>query len=206
MSIETYKDWVADYRDRVYNFAYYTLRHAEDAEDVTQEVLIRMWHHQGRLDEPRVLAWLLKVTRNACYDLLRRHRARRARFDENVDLQASDTYADGAPGPQEHIEADDFQRRLQQALAELPESYRTVVILRELEDLKYDEIAEITGRPINSVKVYLHRGRKLLRQALEETADPSTPEPMETDAGPLRSSSQTRSSVPSPILKEAAHA
>lgn len=177
MSIETYKDWVADYRDRVYNFAYYTLRHAEDAEDVTQEVLIRMWHHHRRLDEPTVLAWLLKVTRNACYDTLRRHRARRARFDEGIDLQASDTYADEAPGPQEHAEADDFQRRLQRALAELPESYRTVVVLREIEGLKYDEIAEITGRPINSVKVYLHRGRKMLRLQLEESDGRPVSEP-----------------------------
>ena len=171
MSIETFHRWVGRHRDRVYNFAYYTLRHAEDAEDVTQEVLIRMWHHRNKLEDPTVLAWLLKVTRNACYDTLRRHKTRRARFDEGIDEYTHDTVASDEPGPQEHAEADDFLRRLSVALETLPEHYRTVVVLREIEGLKYDEIAEVTGRPVSSVKVYLHRGRKLLRESLEASTD-----------------------------------
>ncbi len=170
MNGDSFQSWVRAYRDRVYNFAYYTLRHSEDAEDVTQEVLIRLWHHRHKLEEPTILAWLLKVTKNACYDTLRRHTSRRKRFEEGHEETLAETVAGDGPDPQAEIEADDFQRRLKEALSRLPEGYREVVVLREIEELKYQEIADITGRPLSSVKIYLHRGRKMLRQHLSREA------------------------------------
>ena len=175
MNGDSFQDWVREYRDRVYNFAFYTLRHSADAEDVTQEVLIRLWHHHRKLEEPTILAWLLKVTKNACYDTLRRHNSRRKRFEEGHDESLVETIADDTPDAQAEIEADDFQKRLKEALSQLPESYREIVVLREIEELKYQEIADITGRPLSSVKIYLHRGRKMLRQQLSrEAAEPET--------------------------------
>ena len=173
MNGDDFHDWVRGYRDRVYNFAFYTLRHAEDAEDVTQEVLIRLWHHRAKLDGPTVLAWLLKVTKNACYDTLRRHKSRRKRFEDGHDEQRLESVPSTTPGPHADAEAEDFQKRLEHALRQLPESYRAIVVLREIEGLKYDEIAEVTGRPISSVKIYLHRGRKMLRQHLSRSEMPA---------------------------------
>lgn len=178
MSSDDFQGWVRSYRDRIYNFAYYTLRHSEDAEDVTQEVLIRLWNHRLKLEEPTVLAWLLKVTKNACYDTLRRHKTRRKRFEEGHDDSALESVAGNGPDPHDDAEADDFQRRLQRALKQLPESYRAIVVLREIEGLKYDEIAEVTGRPISSVKIYLHRGRKMLRRHLSRDASIEAQKPV----------------------------
>lgn len=196
MSMESFQRWVGSHRDRVYNFAYYTLRHAEDAEDVTQEVLIRLWNHRAKLEEPTVLAWLLKVTKNACFDTLRKHRSRRARFEEGRDDFVRDTVASGDPDPQKDAETDELQTHLITALRGLPDSYRAIVVLREVEGLKYDEIAEVTGKSVASVKVSLHRGRKMLREALAvahpATVAPATAEPTAAPGGRSQSTATTR--------------
>ena len=67
------------YQDRIFSFARYLLSNREEAEEVTQEVLIRLWRHQDGLDLERVGSWILRVTRNACYDLLRSRRSDRQR-------------------------------------------------------------------------------------------------------------------------------
>lgn len=195
-----FRDLVREHRDRVFNFARYTLRHPQDAEDVTQEVLIRLWRHAPRLDgDPR--AWVMKVARNACVDSLRRRNTRRAYFAEGDD-ETLGTAPCLAPDPQADAEASDFRRRLERALEELPAKYREIVVLREIEGLKYDEIAEVTGRPLNSVKVYLHRGRRLLRDALRATARDTAREP-----GSTRTDADSDSDAPiASNAPEAAHA
>lgn len=175
MSVDDFQRLVREHRNRVFNLAFYSLRHREDAEDVTQEVLIRLWHHRRKLEAPAIGAWLTKVTRNACYDLLRRHGARRKRIEEGRDESTFETVATEHPDPHDHAEAADFRQHLQTALRNLPEGYRTVLVLREIEGLKYDEIAEATGRPMSSVKVALHRGRKMLREAMRALG-PDAPE------------------------------
>ena len=166
MSVDDFQALVRRHRDRIFNLALSSLRHREDAEDVTQEVLIRLWHHRRKLEGPSVAAWVVKVTRNACYDLMRRHGARKKRVDELDDPATLDQVVAESPGPHHHAEAADFRSRLAVALRGLPEKYRTILVLREIEGLKYDEIAELTERPLSSVKVNLHRGRKMLRDEL----------------------------------------
>ncbi|MEM9595593.1 MAG: sigma-70 family RNA polymerase sigma factor [Acidobacteriota bacterium] len=168
MSADDFFHLVRRHRDRVFNLAFYSLRHREDAEDVTQEVLLRLWNHRARLDEARLGAWLIKVTRNACYDLLRRHRTRRSRFDESRPDEEMVTFATEAPDPLDHAEGADFRRRLEVALRRLPEPCRSAVVLREIEGMKYDEIADALGKPLNSIKVYIHRGRRMLREELKD--------------------------------------
>ncbi len=167
MGSADYQELVAAHRDRVFTFAMYTLRHREDAEDVTQDVLIRLWHHCSRLDADRVGAWLARVTRNACYDLTRRRKVRRAVHpaDPGPQLEIAKC-AD--PTPESSAEASEFKRRLEIALDSLEDPYRSIVILREIQGLSYQEIAEAVERPLNTVKVYLHRARRMLRHALAE--------------------------------------
>ena len=75
-----------------------------------------------------------------------------------------------APGPQNQAEGAEFRERLKKALGQLPEPHRSIVVLREIQGLAYDEIAAAVDRPLNTVKVYLHRGRKMLREQLREEA------------------------------------
>ncbi len=169
MQSHDFQALVERYRDRIFGFALYSLGRREDAEDVTQEVLIRMWKHRHQLEENRLLGWLLKVARNACCDLVRR-RGSRGRFESPADELTFETAASNAPGPWDKAEAAAFRRRLKAALDELPEPHKSIVILREIQGLKYDEIAAAVDKPLNTVKVYLHRGRKMLRDELREEA------------------------------------
>ena len=161
-----YERQVRAYQDRVFGYAVYYLGDRADAEDVTQEVLLRLWQHRDAVDERRVLGWLLRVTRNACVDALRKRKARRARVLPVLDDLGEP--AGHGPTPEADAEAADFQRHLAQALDRIREPYRSIVILREVQELKYEEISGAMDLPLNTVKVYLHRGRKMLRTQLQE--------------------------------------
>src|SRR5215217_7504236 len=128
--LTAFEDTAQKYRRRVYSFARYLLSNREEAEDVTQEVLLRLWRHQEGVDEERLGAWLLRVTRNACYDLLRKRRSESAAgIVPDADEERAQEVASGDPDPQALAEASDFRRRLLAALADLEEPYKSVVIL-----------------------------------------------------------------------------
>ncbi|MFA6110084.1 MAG: RNA polymerase sigma factor [Candidatus Latescibacterota bacterium] len=158
-----FRSLCAAHQDRVFTYARYLLGSAEDAEDVTQEVLVRLWD-RGRGIAPEGLpAWLTRVTRNACLDLLRQRHWRPA-HETDVDAELVE---DPAPGPAAQTEAAEMHRQLQAGLQRLPEVQRSIVVLREIEGLAYEEIARALELPLNTVKVYLHRGRAQLRQELQ---------------------------------------
>lgn len=147
-----------EHRDRIYTFAFYYTGNREDAEDITQEVLFRLWHHGLRMDDESVAAWLTRVVRNACLDALRQ----RSRYRSVVSAQD--------PEPVLAVEADDvdLRRQLEAALTRLENPLREIVILREIQGLSYREISQSLELPLNTVKVYLHRGRRRLRTLLQE--------------------------------------
>jgi RNA polymerase sigma-70 factor (ECF subfamily) len=120
------------------------------------------------VEEERLEAWLFRVTRNLCYDRLRQVRAARERGTGSLDEPAAQHLADDAPDPEDHAQGVDTRRQIEAALRGLDEPYRSTVVLREIQGLSYQEISEILGTPMNTVKVHLHRGRRKLREALKE--------------------------------------
>lgn len=164
-----FEQQVRQYQDRVFGFAQYFLKNREAAQDVTQDVLIRFWEHHDDVDDDRALGWLLRVTRNACIDALRKRKTRRNAITVNTD--GLDRATSPAPSPAADAEASDFRDHLEQALDDVDEPYRSVIILREIQNLKYREISEALDMPMNTVKVYVHRGRKKLRKQLTEVID-----------------------------------
>lgn len=173
--LTAFEDTAHRYQRRVYSFARYLLSSREEAEDVTQEVLLRLWRHRQGVDEERLGSWLLRVTRNACYDLLRKRRSETAAgFTRIFDDEAVQEVASGEPGPQDRAEASDFRRRLLVALAEIGEPYKSVIILREVQGLPHREIGEALGIPEATVRVHLHRGRRRLRERLNEDVHHAT--------------------------------
>ena len=159
---------VARHSRKVFTFASYLLGDAGEAEDVTQEVLIKLWKGGPEVESNRLRAWLLQVTRNACIDQLRRRRrsaeiiAIRPRDAEPVDGTSS------APSPEKIVEGTQLGSRIQAALDRLSESARGVVILREIQGLSYEEISEVMDISVDSVRVTLHRARRRLRESLKE--------------------------------------
>ncbi len=156
---------VHQYQHRIYGFALYFLGRQMQAEDVTQEVLLKLWERLDQVDEERLLGWLLRVTRNACVDKVRKNKSYRKVVAQAPEDGLNDALGDD-PTPEAEAEAADFQQHLTRALTRLAEPYRSIVILREVQDMKYEEISGAMDLPLNTVKVYLHRARKMLRSAL----------------------------------------
>lgn len=147
--------------DEIYRFARSLLANQADAEDATQEVLLRLWNHLPKLYPFNLRAWLLRTTRTYCLDQIRRRTNRAAPLP--VDDEMLEEHADDLAVNPSH--AADSSFRLEQAraaLLKLPENLRSVFVLYEVNGLRYREIADVLGIPINSVKVYLLRAREKL--------------------------------------------
>jgi RNA polymerase sigma-70 factor (ECF subfamily) len=165
--LRRFHDLVEEHQHRVFTFACYYLGNHEEAEDVTQEVLLRLWRNIERVEPETAGAWLVKVTRNACYDALRGRRSRGRVFQEGVEGAAEEA-GDPTARPEAALLAWDVARHLRRALAALPDPYRTIAILREVQGKSYQEIAEALDMPLNTVKTYLHRARRRLRELMQE--------------------------------------
>ncbi len=155
-----------------FRFSVMVCGHANDAEDVMQEALLKTYRYVGRIRDPEAFrTWLYRTVRNAC--LMKRRR----RVDEPAHLVSLDEgpgeggtvdVADTARTPDEITVNRWLGRRLRQALVALPPSYRVVVLLREMEGLSTREVATVTGLSEANVKTRLHRARLLLRESLED--------------------------------------
>lgn len=145
---------------RVLSLAQRMLGSREDAEDVTQEVFLKVFRNAGKWvqGEAKFTTWLHKVTLNQCYDRLRRKRE--TLMDEPPDQQ------DEGPGPAEQMLAQQRQVRLKAAIDELPERQRAALLLSHYEELSNVETAEILEISVEAVESLLSRARRSLRQAL----------------------------------------
>jgi len=165
----TFTKLAEDYRDRVYTFAMYSLRQREEAEDVTQEVLVKLWQRAGQagFDLENVGAWVMRVARNAVIDVIRRRRTRTAVIADEVDFDLATHYTPGPADTGNGVESREFREALEAALARMDDPYRSILVMREVQGLQYQEICDALEIPLNTVKVYLHRGRRMLREALK---------------------------------------
>jgi len=158
---------VAQHSRRVFTLAVYLLGDREEAEDVTQDVLIRLWRKGRDVAPDRIGSWLVRVTRNACIDAIRR-RGSGIRGVTDLHEDALPEIASGIPGPETLARSSQLGGRILAALEGLSEPHRSVVILREVQGLTYQEIGEALEMPMSNVRVTLHRGRRRLREELRE--------------------------------------
>ncbi len=154
---------VMEHKDRIHSYARGILRDPEDAKDVAQECLIRLWRHRERV-EPGAgcRGWLLRSAHNLCIDRLRRRSTHREVAREDDDIDPTDV----RPGPERLTSSVEVAGRLEKALAELDHRDRAIVLLREIEGLAYEEIAELLDLKMGTLKATLHRAREKLRHAL----------------------------------------
>lgn len=155
---------------RIYTFATYLLADPPTAEEVTQDVLLKLWRHPHLLADPGLERWLLTVTRNACIDHQRLGNRRRRWLEPAGGVPQIDLVAATQPDPEHESAAHQLGDRLARALLSLPELQRSVVLLREVFGLPYRDIAAAVGLSLASVKITLHRARRRLRQRLGEEA------------------------------------
>ncbi len=160
---------IRQYKDRIYGYSFYMMKNRMDADDVTQEVLIKIWKNIDSFNYLSAKSWIMKTTHNLCIDYLRR-RKRETEYNFSVDdVDESLINKDGKKeNPLFRIQLMNVKEKIKEALTRLPEKLRSVFILYEIEKFKYREIAKILDMPINSVKVYLLRARKELQKELNK--------------------------------------
>jgi RNA polymerase sigma-70 factor (ECF subfamily) len=148
--------------DAAYNLARWLIRNQEDAEDVVQESFMRAFRFFEGFRGGNSRAWLLRIVRNTAYTWLNEgRRMQGTEFDD--ELFGSDV---NALDPEEQLLRSDRGRLLRSALEKLPTDYREVLILREIEEMSYREISEVTGAPVGTVMSRLSRARRGLRRSL----------------------------------------
>jgi RNA polymerase sigma-70 factor (ECF subfamily) len=166
-----FEQQVLPYLDAAYNLARWLTRNEHDAEDVVQEAFMRAMRYFSSLKGAEARPWLLTIVRNTCYTWIAKNRpAELVAMDEGGLEAAAETHgtASGFDGNPEVVLLRSANRKLvNQALEELPVAYREIVVMREIEDLSYKEIAAIAGIPAGTVMSRLSRGRDLLRRAIE---------------------------------------
>ncbi len=169
-NLDAYNTLVLHYQSQVYNVAYRILGERDAAADATQEAFISAYKAIRRFRGGSFRAWLLRIVTNACYDELRRRKRRpQASLDAlYVEDEAPDPgFVSHAENPESYAQRMDLQAAIRDCLQRLPDDQRTVVVLSDIEGFSYDEIAEITGVALGTVKSRLSRSRARLRDCLQ---------------------------------------
>ncbi|MHC4715145.1 MAG: sigma-70 family RNA polymerase sigma factor [Planctomycetota bacterium] len=163
---EAFAALVVRYQDRIYNLAYRMLGHADDAADVAQDTFLAAWEGLARFrGESALYTWLYRIAVNKA---LGRRRAASVSREYAVDGESSllEVAADCSSAPEEVAEVRERAVVVQRAVSALEEDLRAVVVLKDVEGLEYEEIAEILAIPLGTVKSRLHRARLTLRGSL----------------------------------------
>lgn len=166
-----YKALVNRYKNKIFSYALYMVKNSMDAEDISQEVLIRIWKNMGKFKLSSAGSWIMRTTHNLCIDYLRREQRAKHRsifIDEDFEERIADS------NKINHPEVTAVQsitgEKIKMAIQKLPENLKSVFVLYELEGFKYKEISDVLDMPINSVKVYILRARKKLQEELKDYA------------------------------------
>ncbi|MBK7105065.1 MAG: sigma-70 family RNA polymerase sigma factor [Ignavibacteriae bacterium] len=163
-----YNFLVQQYKSRIYNYSVYLLKNKMDAEDVTQEVLIRIWGNLGSFNILSAKTWIMKTTHNLCLDYLRKRKSEFSKNPYSIDDVSDYIENNDEENPMLKIENEIQTENIKSKIQELPENLRSVFVLYELQNMKYKEISKSLDIPINSVKVYLLRARKQLQEKLSK--------------------------------------
>jgi len=168
---EAYAEIVRRYQDRVFRYLYSHLGSYDEAEDATQDVFIQVMEsiHSFR-GESKFSTWLYSVTANYCRNYRRKNgRAvvvpiSRSVGGEDFELPLSDD----RENIEKRLVEDEMLGAMRQEMGNLPEDYRQILVLRDIEGLPYEDIADVTGISLSNVKVRIHRGREMLKKRLDK--------------------------------------
>ena len=165
-----YIELVNRYKDRLTNFVYYFLKDEEQTEDVVQETFIKLYEKKHYYKEiAKFSTWIYTIARNLANTELRKKSRRKIVYLSQMSNQKNDydLTADD-PGLNKEVENKFFLKKIYAAIEDLPENYKTVIILRDIQELSYDEISNIISVPLGTVKSRINRARLKLQADLEK--------------------------------------
>ena len=168
-----YNQIVYRYKDRLLNFIYRFLNDLDRSEDLVQDTLLKLYTHKNSYKEiAKFSTWLYTIAANLARTELRKIKRRKtfsitelSYDDREFIIKSTDL------GPGEENFSQNFEKNVQRALAELPDDFKTIIILRDIQELSYDEISKIVEVPLGTVKSRINRGRVKLQQLLKKKGE-----------------------------------
>ncbi|ATP42162.1 RNA polymerase sigma factor SigW [Solibacillus sp. R5-41] len=165
-----YADIVNLYQHKLYQVCYRMLGNKQEAEDIAQEAFIRAYINLHSYDQNRKFStWLYRIATNLCIDRIRKKKPDYYLDAEVAGTEGLNMYSQIAVDeqlPEEAVEQMELQDRIQYEISRLPDKYRSVIVLKYIEELSLLEISEILDMPLGTVKTRIHRGREALRKQL----------------------------------------
>jgi RNA polymerase sigma-70 factor, ECF subfamily len=172
--LDAFNSLVLTYQSMAFNVAYRILSDEDSAEDATQNAFLSAYRSLKNYRGGSFRAWLMRIVTNACYDDLRYHKRRPTVAleptieEEDEELESPRWLADETPSPEQKVETVELDHAIQHCLMRLPDNFRSVVVLVDIEGMDYQEVAEAVHTPLGTVKSRLARARKDLRDCLQK--------------------------------------
>ncbi|GKV55047.1 ECF RNA polymerase sigma factor SigW [Sporosarcina sp. NCCP-2222] len=167
---EAFEEIVTMFQHRLYQVCYRMLGNRQEAEDIAQEAFVRAYVNIHTYDQKRKFStWLFRIATNLCIDRIRKKKPDYYLDAEVPGTEGLNMYSQiAATGdlPEEEVEKMETQERIQYEIGRLPDKYRSVIILRYMEELPLQEISDILELPLGTVKTRVHRGREALRKQM----------------------------------------
>ncbi len=165
-----YSDIVNLYQHKLYQICYRMLSNKHEAEDIAQEAFVRAYINLHTFDQKRKFStWLYRIATNLCIDRIRKKKPDYYLDAEVAGTEGLDMYSQLSSNdklPDDQVEQMELQDRIQYEISRLPDKYRSVIVLKYMEELSLQEISEILDLPLGTVKTRIHRGREALRKQL----------------------------------------
>ena len=175
-----FEELVRRYQDRVFNLCFRFLREREVSEEIAQDVFVAVYKHiEGFKGDSKFSTWLFRVVANHCHNKSKYLRRRRHKLQDSLDapIEGEDGDMkrelpdDPDRSPEELASRRAMNEMIQAAISELDDDHRVIVLLRDVEDMSYEEIGAVLGLPEGTVKSRLHRARNELRAKLSKTPE-----------------------------------
>jgi RNA polymerase sigma-70 factor, ECF subfamily len=171
-NLDSFNSLVLKYQDMAFNLAARMLGDDDAAADVTQVAFISAYRSLDSFRGGSFRAWVMRMVSNACYDELRRRKRRPTVSlepinDEDEEIESPTWLADSSASPEEEMERVELDQALQSCLSGLPDDFRSVVLMVDIEGLDYQEVSLAIGKPLGTVKSRLARARLKMRECLK---------------------------------------
>ncbi|MFC0213748.1 RNA polymerase sigma factor SigW [Paenibacillus chartarius] len=167
-----FEELVQLYKDKIYHLAYRMLGNRQEAEDAVQETFLRVYLNLNRYDETQKFStWIFRIGTNLCIDRLRKKKPNYSLDAELPEGDGGDWYsmlASDEALPEDQVILSETQQHIRGAIEAMPDKYKSVVVLRYLQDMSLQEIGDVLDMPVTTVKTRVHRGREFLRKQLEK--------------------------------------
>ena len=171
--LNAFNQLVLTYQELAYNIAYRILSDAHAADDATQDAFIAAYKHLKSYRGGSFRAWLMRIVTNKCYDELRRQKRHPQtplepiNPESNEEIESPEWLMDDSPSPEQQAETTDLDRAVQNCIQQLPDDFRVVVVMVDIQDFDYMEVSQAIGKPLGTIKSRLARARMRLKDCLQ---------------------------------------